>query len=192
MGNFLDTVYDVIFHPRVAMRHIAERRLTGQALFLFFISMMMPPWALRNALDGAGTFPMPMAWAVMGVEFLVCLVFWLFTAAVFSIIAEMFGGRGSALALFAALGFCWLPRVVVMPLWAVAAFLPQALKAVATGVLGIVVAAWILFLSIEAIRASHGLSLEKAIVVMLFPMLTTVGIIITITIFAGAMIASWF
>jgi hypothetical protein len=190
MGSFLDTIYDVIFHPRRAMRDITERRLVGQALFLFFISMMMPPWALRGAVEGA--FPMPAAGAAVVLEFVVCLAGWFFAAAVFSIVAEMFGGRGSALSLFAALGFCWLPRIAVMPFWAGASFLPEEQRAIATGFLGIIVAVWILFLSVEAIRASHEMSFLRAAMTMLFPVFLLAGIIAAIVVFTGVMLASWF
>lgn len=184
MGNFLETIYDVIFQPQKAMRSIAERRLAGQALFLFFVSMLMiPPWNFRNAIGGALSLPAPEAAFV--IELLGCFILWFFAASVLSIIAEICGGRGSAVGLFAALGFACLPRIVVMPLWALVAFLPERYRAAALGIIGTIVLVWIFLLSIEAVRASHGLSFGRAVLVLSLPVLALAGIVIGLVFFAG-------
>ena len=54
MGPFLEILYDVLFQPVAAMRQIAARRLVGQALAAFLISVLIPAGAAYFALKAAG------------------------------------------------------------------------------------------------------------------------------------------
>ncbi|MGL5514429.1 MAG: YIP1 family protein, partial [Sporomusa sp.] len=98
MGSFLETVYDVLFNPKQAMRYIAEKKLIGQALAMFSISMLVPVWAIYAGIKGTSGV------SALGLLFIVhvigSLVLWVFSAAVLSFIAELAGGRGTAVGLF--------------------------------------------------------------------------------------------
>jgi hypothetical protein len=184
MGNFLETIYDVLFNPVAAMQHIAEKKLTGQALAMFVIGMLVPVWALYTGIKS--TAGVPALGLLFVLHFAGSFVFWLLGAAVLNFFAELAGGRGTAVGLFAALGFAHLPRVAVMPLWVIAALLPAGLRGFALGLIGVIVVTWTLLLHVAAIRGAHGLSGAKAVLVLLTPLLTLVAAIAVIMIFLGS------
>ncbi len=184
MGSFLETIYDVLFKPTTAMQYIAEKKLTGQALTIFIIGMLVPVWAVYTGIKDTPGVP---ALGVMFVFHLIgSLVFWVLGASVLNFIAEMAGGRGTAVGLFAALGFSHLPRVAVIPLWVFAALLPNGLRGIAFGAVGLIMIIWTLSLSVAAIRGAHGLSGAKAVLVLVTPMLALVGAVVAIIVFLGS------
>lgn len=184
MGSFLETIYDVLFKPKTAMEYIAQKKLTGQALVMFTIGMLVPVWAVFTGLKG--TPGVPILGGMFAAHFIGSLLFWIFGASVLSFIAELAGGRGTAVGLFAALGFSHLPRVAVIPLGVIAALLPDGLSGIAFGAIGLLVVIWTLALTVAAIRGAHGLSGAMAILVLLAPMLAMIGTIIAVVVFLGS------
>lgn len=184
MGSFLETIYDVLFNPTTAMQYIAEKKLTGQALAVFTIGMLVPVWAVYTGIKGTPGVP---ALGIMFVLHLIgSLAFWVIGASVLNFIAELAGGQGTAVGLFAALGFSHLPRIVVMPLWVIAALLPNGLRGIAFGIVGLIVVIWTLSLNVSAIRGAHGLSGAKAVLVLLTPMLVFLSTVVAAIIFLGS------
>ncbi len=168
-GNIYENVYDVLFQPRTAMRRIAENRVIGQALAVFTVSAVIPIWAVYFGLKAAG-----MSKAVdiiIFVHVLGSLVVWLLGAAIWHMIAEFFGGRGTALGLLAALGFAQFPRIFIVPLWVLAALMPPGIRPLLMVLAGLIIMVWALALDVTAIRESHGISGAKAVLVLLTPML---------------------
>lgn len=184
MGNFLETIYDVLFRPAAAMQAIAEKKLTGQALAMFTIGMLVPVWALYAGFKGSSGV------AAIGVLFVVhfigSLLVWIVGASVLNFAAELAGGRGTAVGLFAALGFTHLPRVVVIPLGVIAYLLPAGLRGVALGIIGVLVLGWTIFLHIAAIRGAHSLSTAKAALVLAAPALALLAAGMTALVFLGS------
>jgi len=189
MGNFLETIYDVLFKPRAAMEYIAEKKLTGQALIMFTIGMLVPVWAIYTGLKGSPG--VAVLGSMFALQFIGSLFLWILGASVLNFIAELAGGRGTATGLFAALGFSHLPRVVVIPLGVIAALLPDSVSGVAFGIIGLIVAVWTLLLTVAAIRGSHGLSGSKAVLVLLAPLLALIGVTIAAVIFLGSALAQF-
>ncbi|MBP2663961.1 MAG: Yip1 domain protein [Firmicutes bacterium] len=181
MGNLLETIYDVLFNPRAAMETIAQKKLTGQALVMFTVGMLVPVWAVYTGIKGA-----PALGSMFVLHFIGSLFFWVVGASVLNFVAELAGGHGTAVGLFAALGFSHLPRVAVIPLGVIAALLPDNLRGIAFGFIGLLVVIWTLSLSVAAIRGAHGLSGAKAVLVLLAPLLAMIGAIIAAVIFFGA------
>jgi hypothetical protein len=184
MGSFLETVYDVLFNPQEAMRSIAEKKLTRQALAMFIIGMLVPVWTVYAGIRDMSGVP------AIGFLFILHSIgsffFWVISAAVLAFVAELFGGRGTAVGLFAALGFSHLPRVAVMPLWVIASLLPAGFQAVAFGTVGVIIVIWTLSLYVAALRGAHGLSVVKAVLVLMAPMLALLGTIALLIVFAGS------
>lgn len=184
MGSFLETVYDVLFNPKQAMRYIAEKKLIGQALAMFSIGMLVPVWAIYAGVKGTSGV------SVLGLLFIVhvigSLVLWVFSAAVLSFIAELAGGRGTAVGLFSALGFSHLPKIVVTPLWVIAALLPIGVQATAFGLVGMITVIWMLVLHVAALQGAFALSGVRAVLVLSAPLLVSIGAIVAIIIFAGS------
>lgn len=188
-GSIYDNVYDVLFQPRTAMRRIAESRTIGQAFVVFLVSALIPTWAVYFGLEAAG-IPKAIDIIIL-VQVLGSLIIWLVGAAVWHMIAEFLGGKGTALGLLAALGFAHFPRIFIVPLWVVAAIMPPGLKPFLMALAGLVVMFWTLALDVAAIREAHGISGAKAVLVLLTPMLAVVVLAVVIVSLVSTVIARW-
>ncbi len=184
MGPFLELLYDVIFSPAAAMRQIAARRPVGQAVAAFLLSIIIPAGAIYFVLQAtaAGKF----AGAFFAAAVCVRLLMWFVGSAVLQLVAELFGGQGSAVGLFAAIGFAHLPFIFAVPLAVAGLLLPEGAAALlfAVGVLALVF--WVLALTAVAIRDVHGLSTAKAVLVLLTPLLAVLAALVAAAVFAGA------
>lgn len=186
MGSLLETVYDVLVQPRAAMRSIAAWKLTGQAVVVFFLSITASSLMLAPVLKNAGLgnyIPLVMAFYFGG-----SLLSWLISAAVLSLVAEFFGGQGTARGLFAALGFARLPELFAAPLSALAAMAPAGAKPFLLIMGGVLLSGWSLLLIVTAIRGAHGLSGPRAILTLLTPVLVVIGIGFGLAMLLGATI----
>ena len=187
MGSLFETIYDVLFQPQVGMRSIAERKNVGQAFVAFLLSVLLPIWALYFGLKAAGMSTMISM--MIGFKIVGSVIMWTMGAAIWHLIAEFFGGQGTARGLFAALGFAHIPRIFIVPLWALTAVMPDSSKAVVMVVAVIAITLWSFYLDAVAIKEVHQLPVEKAVLVMILPWLF-LGLLVTIVFtFIGSSIA---
>jgi hypothetical protein len=91
MGQFLDTIYDVLFHPASEMRRIADQKLVGQALTAFLLSVLIPAGVVFFALKDGPLSKLINIIVLM--QTVGSLFLWFSGSAVLSLIAEFFGGR---------------------------------------------------------------------------------------------------
>jgi hypothetical protein len=184
VGPFLELLYDVIFSPAAAMRQIAARRPVGQALAAFFLSVLIPAGAIYFVLQtvGAGKF----AGTAIFIAVTARLVAWFVGSAVLQLIAELYGGRGTALGLFTAIGFAHLPGIFVVPLAVVAMLLPAGAAVIVLAVGSLLLLFWALALVVIAIGGAHGLGLAKAVLVLLTPLLVLAAAAVAAAVFVGA------
>lgn len=169
MGCLWDILYDVVFQPRVAMRNIAAQKNIGQALLVTLASLLIPIWAFYFEIRD--TSMATMMYMMIGVKIVGSIFMWVIGAAVWNLIAELFGGKGSAAGLFAALGFAHIPRMFIIPLWALIAVLPASGKTGLMTLAVLIILCWSLSLDVVAIKEVHQLSTAKTVIVMIMPML---------------------
>jgi hypothetical protein len=184
MGSFLELLYDVLFSPAAAMRQIAARRTVGQAVAAFLLSIVIPALAIYFAVQSSATA----RWTGALFAVAVCLRFamWFVGAAVLQLIAEFFGGRGSGLGLFAAIGFAHLPLIFMVPLAVAAMLLPSGAAPPALAAGGLALVFWVLALTVVAIQGAHELSAAKAVLVLLTPFLALALAAFAAAVFIGA------
>ncbi len=184
MGPFLELLYDVIFSPAAAMRQIAARRPVGQAFVAFLLSIVIPAGAIYFVLQATATGKF--AGAFFAAAVCVRLLMWFVGSAVLQLIAELFGGQGTAVGLFAAIGFAHLPFIFAVPLAVAGLLLPAGAAAMlfAAGVLVLIF--WVLALTVIAIQGVHGLSAAKAVLVLLTPLLAAAAAVVAVVVFVGA------
>lgn len=184
MGPFLEILYDVLFSPGEAMRQIAARQPVGQAFAAFLLGILIPAGAVYFVLQtiGAAKFAGAMIFvAVMG-----RLAAWFVGASILHLIAEFYGGQGTALGLFTAIGFAHLPGIFVVPLAVVAMLLPTGAAAIVMAAGGLVLLFWMLALVVIAIRGAHGVGTAKAVLVLLTPLLVLAAAALAVVVFIGA------
>ncbi len=183
MGPFLEILYDVLFSPAAAMRQIAARQPVGQAFGAFLLSVLIPAGAAYFVLQtfGAGKF----SGAAIFVAIAARLAAWFVGAAILQLVAEFYGGRGTALGLFAAIGFAHLPAIFVVPLAVAALLLPAGAAAIVLAAGGLVLLLWILSLVVVAIQGAHGFGAAKAVLVLLTPLLAAAAVAVAVAVFVG-------
>lgn len=172
MGNIFDVMYDVLFQPKMGMRVIADKKNIGQSLIVFFLSLLIPLWALYFGLKASSVTAM--VHIVIGLKIIASLMLWIIGTAVWHLIAEFFGGRGTAVGLFSALGFAYFPSVLIVPLWVFAALLPANFKSIMMALVALLILSWSFVLHIVAIKEVYQFSTTKAVLVLVTPMLIMV------------------
>lgn len=177
MGSLFEILYDILFQPAIGMKIIAEQKNVGQAVVVFTLSVMMPIGALCFGLMTTGMSTMVNMMIIF--KILGSLVIWIIGAAIWHLVAEFFGGKGTAVGLLAALGFAHAPRIFIVPLWALIAVMPPSNKTLLMTMSVLVVMLWSLFLDLVAIKEIHQLSMSKAVLVLVTPLLF-VGILCVI------------
>ncbi|SFL76806.1 Yip1 family protein [Pelosinus propionicus] len=169
MGNVFDALYDVLFQPKIAMKMIAEQKNISQGVIVFFLSLVIPLWALYFGLQDVGMSAMVPF--IIGFKIISSMLMWFMGAAVWHLIAEFLGGRGTGLGLFITLGFAQFPQILIVPLWVIAALLPASLKSIMMAAAALIIFAWTFFLTITAIKEVYEFSTAKAMLVIIAPVL---------------------
>lgn len=172
MGNVFEILYDVLFQPQIAMRTIAEQKNIPQTLSVFFLSIIIPIWAMYFGMQAAGMSTM--IYFFIAVKIVGSMVMWFVGTAIWHLIAEFYGGKGSALGLFSALGFSYFPQIFIVPLWVFAALLPVSMRTIVMTLAALVIVCWSLFLSITAMREVYQITAAKAVLVMLTPLIVLI------------------
>lgn len=186
----MESLYDALFRPAAAMRQIAGQRLVGQGLVAFLLSVLIPAvaayFALRTGLM-ANFLPV-----ILVVQTLGSLLFWFCGSAFLSLIAEFFGGRGTAMGLFAAMGFTHIPRLFAVPFFVFAMLLPGGGSMVITGVTSLGIVFWTLTLDVLAIKGAYGLSGAKSVLVLITPFLMLGAALVVLLVMAkSAFMPGW-
>jgi len=184
MGGLYEILYDILFQPKIAMENIREGKKVGQAFLMFLPCMILPIWTFITAFHAADMGKMMNM--MLALEVLGGLVIWILGATIWNLIAELFGGRGSAASLFTALGFIHIVRLAIIPLWALVALMPEDSRTFLTVVSMLTVIAWAFYLDFVAIKEVHQLSAAKTVLVMITPLLCLGLLCIIAVIFIGS------
>ena len=177
MGSLSEILYDILFQPAIGMKNIAQQKNVWQALVVFLLSILLPIWALHLGLKATEMSTMIQVMFVFKV--LGSIVIWIIGTATWHLIAEFYGGQGTAVGLFAALGFASAPRMFIVPLWALINLMPASSKTVLMTIAMMLVMLWSLSLDVVAIKEVHQLSAPKAVLVIITPLLV-VGLLFVI------------
>lgn len=172
MSGLLDILYDVLFHPRAALQRVVTERLTKQAPGVFFFSVFLSGAVVLLGFGETG--------AINRLIFVMYIVgsflLWVIGSALIHLVAEWYGATGRATDMFAALGFVQLPRIIVLPFWVGASFLPAGIREAVTATVSTVIFFWILFLHITAMEAAYDFDKKRALMV-LFTIFATIGML---------------
>ena len=164
-----DILYDLLFEPHSAMGKIAIQRNAGQALIVALFSILLPIVAVGFGMKHTGMWTM--IYVMIGIKIVASILVWIIGAAIWHLIAEFFGGRGTAVGLFSALGFAHLPRVFIVPLWAFISVMPENSKNILMVIAVLMILFWSVMLDVVAIKEVHQLTTAKAVLVMIVPLL---------------------
>lgn len=167
MHSIFDHVYDVLFSPAATMSQMSERRPLRQSLLVGLVSVMVPALGMFLELKARSTAPLANVFILLALIAAGCS--WVLRTAIWSFIAECLGGKGTALELFGALGFAYIPFIFLVPLWVLAGLMPVWLKPELQSIfLGLVIL-WAIYLEIAAVRGAYRLSWIRAVFVLVTP-----------------------
>ena len=199
---FFELIYAVLFKPTLAFKSIAAYRPVGSAflvkyrvyLFTFLMSIAIGKRGLAGYFPGLDQnifgllnqlgIQVLIGFGVLGLIGL--LVGWFLKTAIYSLMAEFWGGQARGISLFCALGFAALPGVFVPPLQLVGYLLGGSAQAIG-GLDGFGAGIWGLILNVLALREAAQISTGRAVAVLL----TLIGmVVIFVLLMAGIMLAS--
>lgn len=184
MSTLSENIYDVLFQPRAGMKNMGEEKNVGQAVSVFFLSTLLPVWAVSLSLKTDGLSMMIEGMILL--KLVAGLVIWIIGTAILHLTAEFFGGRGTAVGLFTALGFAHIPRIFIVPVWAVVTVMPPGSKTMLLSAAVLMVVCWSLYLDVVAIGEVHQLSMAKSVLVLITPIFFIGILFITALIFIGS------
>ncbi len=184
-SSFLDNLYGALFTPRRAFADLAADPPLGQAVILFVIIDVVGAATMSSRLLtglGAGGRGI-LAPVGLIVSLLVFSFFlWFLSAAVLNLLAEFLGGRGRGATLFVLLAFAEAPALLTGPIRILRTTFLGPIAVLAS----IAVYLWTLWLTVEAVGASHQLSFKRSLLAVVLPLLAVLAFLVVVVIAAGA------
>lgn len=172
MNSILEMLYDMLARPKEAFQVISEHgKLSKACQIVLFSTVISSLAAYANVFEGNFKGAMLLAQIVSSV------LMWGLSVAVWHLLAELLGGRGSVKTLLTTIGFTYFLQLLIVPVYLIASFLPTfgfLLIMIAT----LAFAVWSIVLGILAIREVYQLSGGKATLVYFLPLLIFMGIFI--------------
>lgn len=202
--GFLELVYGVLFEPRMTMARIAARPPVASALLIVtllgLVGTTMTVLALGPILSGEDNpyglrlfSPGPAAWAFIAFFALLWgYVKWFSYSAVLHLVADLLGGRGTARAVFAAVGLSGLPALFLVPFQFLAVFFSarSSVFEILLVLAGLGVMIWSFVLVVTALGKVHQLTAGRALLTALTPFLALLAIglafLVTLAVYLAA------
>lgn len=169
MTELLETVFLTLIRPRSVMARCSAGVPLWWSLAVYgtvyVFGYLYNLIALRNLPSSPLALNVSAAWLfVFGAGF--SLLVWLGSAGIWFLLAQLLGGTGSSVRLFAALGFASLPAIVGD---AAGALLFLAGRGSAASTPLVVAAVWGLVLEVLAVKETTGVSAGRALTVVFAP-----------------------
>lgn len=184
MSSILETLYDMLVRPKEAFQVIAGYgKLSKACQIVLFSTVISSLAAYANVFEGSFKSVILLGQIVFSV------LVWGISVAVWHLLAELLGGRGSAKTLLTTIGFTYFLQLLIVPIYLLASFLPTVgflLIMIAT----LAFAVWSVVLGILAICEVYQLSGGRATLVYFLPLLIFMGIFIVMILAAGTFFMS--
>lgn len=185
MFNHWEMIYDLLFAPRRGLRQVAQQKplLSAVVIAGTAAASVLMLAACKYDFGAVGSIFLLAGFIGGIVRLLLMTAFWHLSAA-------LLGGRGSVQSLLAALGYANLPFFFLAALTAVAIQSGGRLQTVILLVGVLFLAAWHIYLLLEAVAAVYGFGKAKALLTMLLPLLFVAASFVVLFVASGIMIAT--
>lgn len=195
--GFFELVYGTLFNPVETFTKVSHDPPLFQGFIIFLISVVLTSVSrtllpqdmadvspeVASVISQAG----PLV-AVFGA--ILALVFWFIQAGILQVIAELLGGRGTAVGVLTVLALAGIPGILSIPFHVAGYFLSESFLgsflSIAGSLLSIV---WWVIILILGIRQVHRLSTGKAVITVVAPLITFILVVIVMVIAMVAFIA---
>lgn len=200
-NGILDLVYGVLFDPVRAFTGIAHNPPVGAAVVIYLALNVLDsltgslntPGYFREVLPGmtGADFTRRLMPLLAAGNFVLGMVKWLVMAGLLHLVAELYGGKGSARGVFAAYGVAGLPALLLVPVHVVLFFLvPGTTRTVIASLLGLGVFAWSTVLLVIGVREVHRFGTGQAVLTVFSPALASVVLVLLLVLTAGMIVST--
>lgn len=176
--------YNYFASPRKTVREIIVTSPLSYSLLVFSFSLFAHTLSLLVLLNLSGGFAAKFLMFGFPLRWLLSLVVWIISAAVFNLGAEILGGKGRAENLFILIGYSLLPLNLALPLAFLARFFYS--HHLPIYVLGMVfIWGMIIYTQIQGIRQIYRFDFGRAIFTWITPLLI-IGVVFLLAIVLSA------
>ena len=187
VGEFLETIYDVIFKPKEAFQKFAQTPQILQACLVVFITTTLSLIAISAGSGGVSYRGGLIVLQLIG-NFTTLFIM----VAIWHLIAELMAGTGQVKSLLSVVGFSYFTQLLITPIYLIASFLSADIAATLILVATVVVVVWTFYLNFTGIKIVYQVTGAKAFLVMILPILAVAVILFLSFILLGTMFMSIF
>ncbi|MEW6609405.1 MAG: YIP1 family protein [bacterium] len=165
----VETIYYTFTKPAVSMKALQGQKPVSWAFFVVLLA------TISSHVGGILISPVELnvAKVILTVGLLGRLIFiigiWIVGTAIFHLFAEWFDGEGKVSSLFTALGFCFLPAILITPWSLLIQNTPHAIKFSLYLLFNLIILLWIVKLEIISIREIYQVSNFRAVMILTTP-----------------------
>lgn len=182
MGNLLETIYDLLVSPRTAFEEILQTKTIWQAFWIVLFSN-----ALIILAFFSGSMELGFKIFLLGLQVVSSVLVWGVSTAIWHLLAELLGARGSVRELLVAVGFVSFIQILMIPVYLIANVMLEGSETL-LAIAGIALMIWSSVLEIFAIQSVYHISGAKAVLIFLLPVLIAIGLAVVTVVLAGSMI----
>lgn len=202
--NFLDLIYGVLFDPGKTFKKVAANPPLWQSVLIYGIITVLS--SVMGIFINLRAMPVPVAdysmlvmRIIQGMLPVVALFFvllqfvkWFSYSALLHLMADFYGGKGTARGVFTVYGLAGLPTLFIIPvqLLALAVIPGNAFLKILIFPISLALSIWGIILLVMGIREVHGFSTGRAVLVVFTPVLV-VAVLMVIAIVAFVAITAY-
>lgn len=124
---------------------------------------------------------------LLGLQVVSSVLVWGVSTAIWHLLAELLGARGSVRELLVAVGFVSFIQILMIPVYLIANVMLEGSETL-LAIAGIALMIWSSVLEIFAIQSVYHISGAKAVLIFLLPVLIAIGLAVVTVVLAGSMI----
>lgn len=188
MGEFLETIYDVMFKPKDAFQRFAQTPQVKEACLVVLITTILSAVAISAGTMQIGEY----RGGLIAVQLIGNFITLFVTVAIWHLIAELMSGQGQVKSLLTVVGFSCFPQLLLVPIYLIASFLAVDMANMLILIASFAVLIWIMYLIFNGIKIVYQVSGSKAFLVIIMPMLTMLVLMVVTFIMIGTMFMSVF
>ena len=188
MGEFLETIYDVMFKPKDAFQRFAQTPQVKEACLVVLITTILSAVAISAGTMQIGEH----RGGLIAVQLIGNFITLFVTVAIWHLIAELMSGQGQVKSLLTVVGFSCFPQLLLVPIYLIASFLAVDMANMLILIASFAVLIWIMYLIFNGIKIVYQVSGSKAFLVIIMPMLTMLVLMVVTFIMIGTMFMSVF
>lgn len=183
--GFFELIYGTLFNPVDTFTKVSHDPPLFKGFIIFMISLLLTSVSRILLPQDIADMPPEIAGifsqvgpsiAVFGA--IITLIFWFIQAGILQVVAELLGGRGTAIGVLTILALSGIPAVLAIPFHVAGYFLSESILgrflAIAGSLLSFV---WWVVILVLGLRQVHGYSTGKAVVTVVAPIITLLLII---------------